>query len=385
VRRVLAVADSDSYLKWAACLLDELPAGWDRRLVLVRSPIVPSPDQIRSALHGTRAEVPQVLAAHAVGRLVRDYRPDAVLLACTGPAVDVLAPLTVAAHRPVLVSGLPGISVPASARAWHFRAGIDLLVVHSRREAAEFATLARAAGLPGRVGFTRLPFLQPVPPAAIRDRVIFATQAKFPTTREDRARILRTLATLAADRPDLKVIVKTRTRSGEQQTHREQHDYESLWYALPGVDRDLLTFESGPMREQLAQAAGFVTVSSTAALEAIAADVPVLILADFGVTPKLVNEVFTGSGLLGTLDDLAKAEFRTPDPDWCAVNYFHDPADSTWLELLEELLDRDGTLPPPLRAPAKRRLTRPRARLRLEAPPALARGLIGLRAAVRGR
>ena len=35
--RVLAVADSDSYLKWAACLLGDLPAGCESELVVVRT------------------------------------------------------------------------------------------------------------------------------------------------------------------------------------------------------------------------------------------------------------------------------------------------------------------------------------------------------------
>nr|WP_284288361.1 DUF6716 putative glycosyltransferase [Angustibacter aerolatus] len=47
--RVVAVADSDSYLKWAVGLLGTLPADWRRRAVVVRSPIAPSAAQRAAA------------------------------------------------------------------------------------------------------------------------------------------------------------------------------------------------------------------------------------------------------------------------------------------------------------------------------------------------
>lgn len=394
--RVLAIADSDSYLKWAAGLLDQLPGHWDRRLAVVRSPIAPSAEQIRSALNGTRMDTPRVLPARGLRRLIDDYRPDVVVLGCTGPVVAALTAIVLAGgrrsvgrrsvgRRPVLVSGLPGISVPASRRAWEFRAAVDLFVVHSRREVAEFTEIGHALGVPGQVGFTRLPFLVPAEPAPVRDRVVFATQAKVPAGRDQRERILRALAALAGHRPDLRVVVKLRALTDEQQTHRERHHYETLWRELTAAglaEPGSLTFDAGPMREHLASAAGFVTVSSTAALEAIAASVPLLVLSDFGVSAEMINLVFEGSGCLGTLDDLEKAEFRDPDPQWCAANYFHDPADDDWVTLLTGLLAqaRAGELPPPVRLEAPGgKLTRPRARLRLEAPPEILRRLDQLR------
>ncbi|HEX2314545.1 MAG TPA: DUF6716 putative glycosyltransferase [Thermomonospora sp.] len=383
--RVLAVADSDSYLKWTAGLLDHLPDDWARRLVVVRSPIAPSPEQVRAALNGTSAGAPVIVPARGVLRQVRRFHPDVLLLGCTGPVVHVLSSLVPETGRPVLVSGLPGISVPATERAWVYRSAVDLFLVHSRREAAEFTEIATRLGLPGRVGFTRLPFLDPAPPAPVRDRVVFATQAKVPAPREERERILLALAALAAARPDLRVVVKMRGLATEQQTHRERHHYQTLWDDLAAagrVDRDAVTFDAGPMREHLAHAAGFVTVSSTAALEAIAAEVPLLILSDFGVNAQMINLVFDGSGCLGTLDDLAHARFREPDPAWCAANYFHEESAEDWLGTLTDLLGdaRAGRLPDPVHLHVRRgRLAGPRARIRLEAHPALLRHLRDLR------
>lgn len=381
--RLLAVADSDSYLKWAAALLRTLPG--EHRLVVVRSPITPSAAQRRAAVSGGREDTPapEVLTARRLRALLRGYDPDAVLLACTGPVVRALSPWVSRDRRRVLLTGLPGISVPAGEKAWRLRAAADLFVVHSGREAAEFGRIARDLGLPGRVVRATLPFLHDAvgPGGDSRDRVVFATQAKVPGLREERERVLYALAGLARSRPDLRVVVKLRARVGEEQTHREELHYETLWRELP-VEHGLLGFDAGPMHAQLARAAGFVTVSSTAALEAIAADVPLLVLSDFGVNAQMINLVFEGSGVLGTLEELVQGRFRRPDARWCAENYFHPEAENDWARELEALVARAESLPEPAGDPGGR-WARTRASLRVELPPAAYRGALRLRRALR--
>jgi hypothetical protein len=79
-------------------------------------------------------------------------------------------------------------------------------------------------------------------------------------------------------------------------------------------------------------------VSSTAALEAIGVGVPLVVLTDFGVSAEAINEVFIGSGCLGTLDDLARGELRSPREEWLRDNYFH-PADETdWVDRITQLV-----------------------------------------------
>nr|WP_275955163.1 DUF6716 putative glycosyltransferase [Planomonospora venezuelensis] len=415
----MAVADSDSYLKWAACLLGDLPPGCTAELTVIRTPITPSPAQIHAAVAGgprprpdtvralpgtvagpepetvaRAAGDPPVLSARALRRAAERLRPDVVLLACTGPVVDILAAEVLAglSPRPVFVSGLPGISVPATEKAWLFRSGCDLFVLHSGREVEEFSEVGRRLGGGGQVGLARLPFLHgdgrgggPAGPAAPgngpagglpaagpRNRVVFATQAKVPRRREERERILAALAELAGRRPDLDVVVKLRALDGERQTHNERHHYQRLWQELGG-DENVLRFAAGPMHEHLAHAAGFVTVSSTAALEAIAQSVPLLVLSDFGVSAEMINLVFEGSGVLGTLDDLSRGRFLAPDEDWCRANYFHAGSENDWSGRLVTLVGqaRSGRLEParslldgPQHAAARRR-----ARLRVEVPP----------------
>ncbi|WP_241564797.1 DUF6716 putative glycosyltransferase [Nonomuraea polychroma] len=369
---MLAVADSDSYLKWAACLLADLPEGCVTDLVVVRTPIAPSPEQIAAAV-GER-EAPPVMSARSVRRVAERSRPDVILVACTGPVVDVLVAEVLAdlRPRPVFVSGLPGISVPATEKAWQFRSGCDLFVVHSEREVAEFGEISRRLGGGGAVGLARLPFLRSKVAAQGGNRVVFATQAKVPREREERERILLALAELAGRRPDLDVVVKLRALEDERQTHNERHHYQRLWREMGEPGR--LVFEAGSMHDQLMRAAGFVTVSSTAALEAIALDVPSLVLRDFGVSAEMINLVFEGSDLLGTLDELAAGDFRNASAVWCAANYFHPVERNDWAGLLTGLVIARP------RVPAKSLLDGPefaaarrRARLRVEVPPTMLR------------
>jgi hypothetical protein len=373
--RVLAVADADSYLKWSAATLDRLPADWHRRQVLLVSPTAPSREQTAAATDNpiTRLTLP------ALARLLRRDPPDVLLLACTGPTVGVLTALSGvrSASRPVLVAGLPGISIPASARAVAHRRECDLLVVHSSRERREFVPLAAAAAPDLAVALSTLPFLvrdhgqhadRRRAAGPLRD-VVFAAQALVPPRRADREAILLALADV---RPLGSAVVKVRALAGEQQTHHEDLPYADLWDALSAAGRVRPTdvrFVAGSMRAALARARSLVTVSSTAALEAMDAGVPVVVLTDFGVTDALINTVFRGSGCLGDLADVRAGRAFVPDPGWLADNYFH-PADEDDLgaRLSDLVRRRDaGLLPRRTSARPPWRRWRSAARLMLPA------------------
>jgi hypothetical protein len=386
--RLLAVADTDSYLKWSAATLDGLPSGWEATQLVVENPVMPSATQIRAA---SRRPVGVASLAAMLDRVRRD-RPDVVLLACTGPVVSALSAQRVfsAPGRPVVVTGLPGISVPATRRAVASRARCDLFLLHSHRELAEFTRLAAELGSDLTFGLARLPFLPSGSPAAAVDAgtngnllgpVIFAAQAKVPAVREQRLEILRALAETGV------AVVKLRAVRDERQTHRETWSYPALWEELVGhglVRGDEVRFIGGSMHEALDGAAGLATVSSTAALEAMALGLPVLVLSDFGVSAELVNQVFEDSGCLGTLSDLTAGRLPHPDPGWLAANYFHPAPENDWLVRLDRLLGlRElGLLrrPRPVRVPLPLRIRR---QVRLMLPPGTWSRLRTIRAAVR--
>src|SRR4029450_12174760 len=370
--RVLAIADTDSYLKWSTTTLDALPDLWESRQLLIQNPVMPSEAQIQAAT-GRPVEF---LSHAALRRRIRLERPDVVLLACTGPVVSALAAQRVfrGRTRPVLVTGLPGISVPATIRAVASRAGCDLFLLHSKREVDEFAEIGAWRAPTLRFGLAPLPFLparipESLPHAELGPNLVFAAQAKVPTEREHREKILLALADAGP------AVVKLRAWSEEQQTHRETWSYPEIMNALVmggHLRADAVGFVGGSLQSALHRSRGLVTVSSTAALEAMAMNRPILIISDFGVSAEMINLVFEGSGCLGTLDDLRCGRLSQPDPAWLGANYFQ-PADADhWLELLNQLLELRATGQLPQRPRSRASLwTRVRRRLRLMIPRAI--------------
>lgn len=350
--RVVTIADSDSYLKWAAALSTRMPAEWNVSLVVIANPVLPSDDQLTSALSGTKFGTPPILDLPALERFVRDASPDLVLVAVRGALVKVIVRAVVGAveRRPVIVTGLPGISIPATRMAIAHRANADLLVLHSRRELEAFTELADAMGIDQTFGLATLPFLPSRTVGSRQDGdVIFAAQAKVPARREDRVALLNWLAESARRHPWRRVVIKVRAAAGEAQTHSEKWDYASLVGDLDRVIPRNLVFAGGPMSDHLAGAAALVTVSSTAAIEAIALNVPVLAVDDFGVSGDLINTVFEGSGLFGDCADLVQARFRHPNPGWLDENYFHHASAENWLDYANDLLARRDAGPFPLK------------------------------------
>lgn len=345
--RVVAIGDADSFVKWAAHLLDQVD-DISQHLLLVHTPLVVSDAQRDAAVAGTRfaqhpGSVTRIAFGDIAGWLAKDA-PDVVVLAGRAPFVRLLGrEIDRLARRPVVVSGVPGMSIPALRGALEYRRHCDLMVVHSHREVTAYSRLGRALGVTVPVALATLPFATSVRTAGTGTDLVFAAQALVPADREERRRIAEILRLAAVADPSRRVVVKLRSRPGEVEAHQERDGYTDLLENAP----DNLVFSFAPMAEALASAEGLVTVSSTAAIEAMAAGVPVIALDEFGVRPDLLNHVFEHSGLLGSADDVVARRFRHPDARWAATNYFHDSRDSRWWDEVRRLVAqrRRGALP----------------------------------------
>ncbi|WP_214584663.1 DUF6716 putative glycosyltransferase [Curtobacterium poinsettiae] len=368
VRRVVGLVDTDSFAKWGAHLLATAPADWDLELRTVATPRSASPKQLRSAFRGLdrrlahlHREPPVPKDVDAAVEELRQDPPDAVLVSLIGPVAELVIDEV---HRripdrPVLVSGLPGISFPAKWKGIFFRARADLFVLHSHREVRAYEELAREGGVEPHFALATLPFARGAGAtggtgatgAPVRDSVVFAAQPSVPLERADRALVVRWLVDTARAHPEWRVVIKTRAAAGEHQTHREEHPYPDL---VPADAPANLVVESGPMADHLDRAVALVTLSSTAVLEAAARGVPALTLTDFGIGRHLINEVFVGSGLEGDAVDLVDGRFGVVRPEWMRDNYFHPAAEDDWQRRLVDLMARRdaGTLVD--RAPARR-------------------------------
>ena len=363
--RVVAIADTDSYVKWAAALLGSVAGRWDASLLVLETPLVVSEPQLGAALRGSgldRAAVERVSYAGYAARL-RELRADVVVIGARGPLVRVVArEVAATARRPVIVTGLPGISIPATRKAVVFRLQCDLFVLHSRRELREFGALSSRTGYAHQYALATLPFARGAVVAGASGHrgaetggtdLVFAPQAKVPAERSDRLGVARMLVRAAAADPSRRVVVKLRAANGEQQTHVEQDGYPELLASLGPLPPNIVT-STGAMVDALSHAEGLVTVSSTAAIEAVARGIPVIALDTYGVSPQLINETLADADLLAPEADVVERRFRHPDPEWLDDNYFHDPAEDDWINRVEELVAGRAAGMLPARAPLRR-------------------------------
>ncbi|WES65618.1 hypothetical protein P0L94_05995 [Microbacter sp. GSS18] len=349
--RIVAVADSDSYVKWAAALLGAA-ADAEVALVLVTTPLTVSIAQERAALAGSGLD-PSRVHRVAYGELegwLADFAPDAVVIGGRGPLVRILAKVVAGlASVPVIVTGLPGIAIPARRAAVLYRAQCDLFILHSQREIDAFGELSERVDVPQRFALTRLPFAEDGVGTATTagSDLVFAAQAIVPREKDERLVVARLLIDAAESDPRRRVVVKLRSAGGERETHQERYGYPELIEQLGGAP-DNLVVSYGPMARALDTAEGLVTVSSTSAIEAIARGIPVIALDVFGVGDELLNPVFEGSGLFAGAEDVIARWFRHPDPVWLRENYFHEEVFDDWMPVLAELVDqrRRGELPP---------------------------------------
>lgn len=477
VRTIAAIADSDSYLKYAVHFLDQLK-DWRRQVVVVRSHVIPTSVQTRAALAGTFLEgrPPAVVPVRKLSANLNPM-PDVVLIAATGPiAREVLIHFASLKNRPALITALPGIAFPATSRALGYRELADTFMVHSLAEADTFAILgekmsldgitprailpsgssfddirtttfddasasdADATGadgldperpaidepdpadapeivkaaqergetpappleeeiiLPPSFAVGRLPMLNhhepPAPDETPVNRIVFAPQAKMPFEESERLEILKALAETKRKHPDVEVIVKLRALRGEPQTHIERFPYDYLWEkycAETGENEHLLDFQTGSLAERLTPGTALVTVSSTAAIEAIDLGLRVGIISDFGVTEKLLNAMFSESGLLMALDEMQDLDIPHANQQWLRRNYFHTPDDVAAAhrrDMEHELVSladasRKGYLDVSATAMARARTRAWRARLKTALPAPVLKVARNVRNAVR--
>ena len=333
---IVAVADSDSYLKLACTTLSALGPEWDCRVVLVRTPIAPPSEQVAAATFGTSFENQNIEVVTRSALNFDSLHEHIIFAAATGPGVSelftkLLRSKANAVRPAALISALPGVAYPATTKGWGYRRSADAFIVHSHAEAREFSFLAeQESGHRPDILVSKLPFLKtagfPISLQGPITTVVFAAQAKVPVEISERTSILLALDRIKCLNPQVRVIVKLRARAGEPQTHAEAHPFDTLWASLVAegkVGQGHVEFLTGAMDKVLVPGSALLTVSSTAALEAVDRGLPVLVLTDFGLNDQMLNSVFRGSGLLGTLDDASLLRFSFPNRAWLRENYFH--------------------------------------------------------------
>ncbi|WP_306328002.1 DUF6716 putative glycosyltransferase [Streptomyces venezuelae] len=324
--RVAVLADSDTRWKWGALTARRIttataePTGF-----VLRGRATPTARQLAET--GVSTVTPREVTGAEFLRAVRDAEArgegyDVVVLALVGGTVRAvlqgLADLRLE-RRPVIVTGYVGVVYEKLTDGLLLRHGADVVLANSRHDAERFRAVYEGVGAGAdSVVEAALPFLggAPYAPEAGRDTLVFAAQPSVPVTRADRAYVLRRLIGHARLHPGRQVLLKLRSKPGEHTTHLEEYPFQKLVRELDPPANFQLVY--GHMGEVLDRTDLLVTVSSTAALEALHRRVPTAILTDLGVREVLGNHHFVGSGLLASFDQLDKGLTPAPDETWLA-------------------------------------------------------------------
>ncbi|MEU2564025.1 DUF6716 putative glycosyltransferase [Streptomyces longispororuber] len=335
--RVAVLADSDTRWKWGALTARRLagaegedggaagdgPA--DVRLdgYLLRGRATPTPRQLDEV--GVRADsLREVTAIEFLKEMERDRAAyDVLVLALVGGGVQaVLHGLAhawgSAGHRPVVVTGYVGVVYEKLADGLLLRHGADVVLANSRQDAERFRAVYEGVGADASsVTEAALPFLGGAPYTP-RDpyTVVFAAQPSVPDKRAERTYLLERLVRHARRHPEREVLLKLRSKPGEHTTHIEELPYQKLVKGMDAPPNLRLVY--GHMGEVLDRTDLLVTVSSTAALEALHRRIPTAVLTDFGVREVHGNHHFIGSGCLASWDQLDAGYSPEPDPAWVA-------------------------------------------------------------------
>ncbi|ORT54038.1 hypothetical protein BKD26_36420 [Streptomyces sp. CB03238] len=319
--RIAVLADSDTRWKWGALTARRISPPSDTRVTgfVLRGRATPTARQLAEV--GADVAAPREVTGAEFLRAVRDEAYDVVVLALVGGTVQAmlhgLAGM-VLPRRPVVVTGYVGVVYEKLADGLLLRHGADVVLANSAADARRFRAVYEGVGADASaVVEAALPFLggAPYAPVPDRDTVVFAAQPSVPATRADRAYLLRRLVEHARLHPHREVLLKLRSKPGEHTTHVEEHPYQKLARGpLPPNFR----LVHGHMGEVLDRTDLLVTVSSTAALEALHRGVPTAVLTDLGVREVLGNHHFIGSGLLTSWDRLDGGHRPRPDAAWLA-------------------------------------------------------------------
>ncbi|UYQ64013.1 DUF6716 putative glycosyltransferase [Streptomyces peucetius] len=322
--RIAVLADSDTRWKWGALTARRIAPSTSVELsgFLLRGRATPTARQLAEV--GVRADDLREVTGNEFLRAMKDEAYDVVVLALVGGGVQAmlhgLAALGLE-RRPVVVTGYVGVVYEKLSDGLLLRHGADVVLANSRHDAERFRAVYEGVGADAScVTEAALPFLGGAPyrAEAGRDTVVFAVQPSVPESRADRTYLLRRLVEHARLHPGREVLLKLRSKPGEHTTHLEELPYQKLVEKLPGGLPSNFRLVYGHMGEVLDRTDLLVTVSSTAALEALHRRIPTAVLTDLGVREALGNHHFLGSGLLASWDQLDGGLRPAPDAEWLA-------------------------------------------------------------------
>lgn len=223
-------------------------------------------------------------------------------------------------RQPLLISAYPGILFRYQLEGMLDRSGVDLLCLNSEQDLKTYQEGCDALNIDASNAVcTGLPILWNLkPPEQRRDRApfVFFEQPSIPAHPLQRRFLCQQLQVLAQAWPEHPVIFKPRTSSVESTLHRRHGEMAEMIRKMK-KETPNLTISLLPASRLLSDCGCAITVSSTAALEAMAMGVSTRIVADLGVNESLGNHYFAASGAVASFETIIADPFSLKhDPHW---------------------------------------------------------------------
>jgi hypothetical protein len=346
--RVAIVADTDSRWKWAvstAGLLDDP----ELHYFLIETSATPNERQLREA-GVDPSKVSAITIADVPAALARCGADVALVSLPGGGGQAVLHALGASPvpNRPIVVTGYVGVVYEKILEGLLLRAGSDIVLANSPADARAFQQYFREYGAdPASIVISPLAYLTHPKQLETNDHpftVTFAAQPSVPETSRSREYLIRRLVQHARLHPEREVVLKLRGLPGERVTHPEPFPYSKYVAKIKDLPPNF-SMVGGPMGTVLARTDLMVTVSSTAAVEAIQAGVATAILTDFGVNDQLGTPYYAGSGCLASFDEIDEGLAPVAHPEWALDNGLIEMNRDAFPAKVAELLAA-GPLPP---------------------------------------
>lgn len=243
--------------------------------------------------------------------------------------------------HPVIAGGFFGVLADNPHHGYQMRLGFDVLALNSEPDRALFAELAEGLGLSTESllvsGLALLPGTPDAQKTGPIRRLLFADQPSVPSNPEQRRYVYRSLIAYALAHPEREVVVKPRTRPGEGTFHKSAFSPEQVLKSLEFPANFSIDYTA--IATQLDYTDLVLTVSSTAAVEALGRGCRVAIISDLGVNQDLMNPMFAGSGLLRSFAQITADEIGDPNPDWLGSYFPGAPSISPAAALLDRITE----------------------------------------------
>jgi len=257
-------------------------------------------------------------------------------------------------NRPIIVSAYVGMVIVSHLGGYLHRAAADLICVNSPYDYKIYSDAAMELGITtSNLAITGLAIIgngiahQKSGPIK---NVVFADQMAIPSSPSDRQLIYQNLLEYAQKHPTRSVLVKPRHRPGESSYHKGKFPPEKFFLSrtLPGN----LRIDYTPIASLLPTTDLLLTVSSTAAIEAIAQGVRTAIIADAGLSERFGNHIFVGSGLIRTFAQISADDIGSPSPQWLSTFQHHgtEPARAIYEAVCQKVEEKPALIDAPFLA-----------------------------------